>query len=417
MSLFYQILKVLSSVSGWFIPEKIKQNEEEFRKASILTWICIGVIALCTLITLSDVAIGKIQHLAQLIWFTAFLILILFMVKKGASISVLANLLMGISFLFTVYLMYQSGGLVSPLVIYLMVIPAFVLLISEKKWAITWVALCAIAIAVFYYLHLQEMLSIEIGDEGYYLTNSVANYISAIVFISVLFMYSESSRRKARAELLVAKKRSDDLLLNVLPELTAHELRENGHSPAKLYNSASVLFTDFKGFTDASSSMNPEDLLEILNGYFLHFDRIMDKYGVEKIKTIGDSYMAAGGLPIANSTHVVDVVSAALEIRDWVSKKNLEKSNTGFEIRIGVHTGPVVAGIVGIKKFQYDIWGDTVNTASRMESKGEVGKVNVSQETYEMLQSKNSFKFENRGKIEAKGKGEIQMYFVEHSMD
>lgn len=407
-----QIVNRLSGFAGWFIPEKVKQDEESFRKASILTWISIGVIVLCSLITVSDALVGNIHYLFHLIGFTIFLMLVLLMLKKGASVSLLANLLMGVSFLFTVYLMYESGGLVSPLVIYLMIVPALMVLISEAKWAVAWIFFCSLAVSVFYYLHTIGILSIEIGDEAYYLTNSIANYISAIVFIAVLFMYSESSRRNARAELLVSKKRSDDLLLNVLPEQTAIELKEQGHSPARMYDSATVLFTDFKGFTSASASMNPQKLLEILNEYFMHFDRIIDKHGIEKIKTIGDAYMAVGGLPIANATHSVDVVSAALEIRDWIAKSNLNQDNPGFEIRIGVHTGPVVAGIVGSKKFAYDIWGDTVNTASRMESSGEVGKVNISEATYLLIKDVPSFSFTSRGKIAAKGKGEISMYFA-----
>jgi len=221
------------------------------------------------------------------------------------------------------------------------------------------------------------------------------------------------------------KARSEELLLNILPEETAKELKEKGSADAQLIDHVTVLFTDFKGFTAMSENLSPKELVEDLHQCFSAFDHIMEKYGIEKIKTIGDAYMAAGGLPTPNKTHAHDVVKAALEMAEVVHKGKNQKIAAGlafFEVRIGVHTGPVVAGIVGVKKFQYDIWGDTVNTASRMESSGEVGKVNISQSTYELLKndahsslsSSDDFEFESRGKIKAKGKGEIEMWFVKN---
>ena len=210
------------------------------------------------------------------------------------------------------------------------------------------------------------------------------------------------------------KKRSDELLLNILPEETAEELKLTGTAQPQSFDLISVMFTDFKGFTQLSEKLSAKELVNEINECFSAFDHIMTKYGVEKIKTIGDAYMAAGGLPTPNQTHAVDVVNAAIEVREFMDAHKAKKAAAGqlfFEIRIGVHTGPVVAGIVGVKKFAYDIWGDTVNTASRMESSGEIGKVNISGTTYEMV--KDKFKFQHRGKIQAKGKGEIDMYFVE----
>jgi len=219
--------------------------------------------------------------------------------------------------------------------------------------------------------------------------------------------------KKQKQEIEAEKKRSDTLLLNILPEEVAEELKSKGSAEAKQYDQVSVLFTDFKNFTKLSEKMTAKELVEEMHTCFKAFDKITEKYGIEKIKTIGDSFMCAGGLPVANQTHAIDIVRVGLEIKQFVENRVVERIALGkepFHIRIGIHTGPVVAGIVGIKKFAYDIWGDTVNTASRMESSGEVGQVNISGATYELV--KDSFTCTYRGKIQAKGKGELDMYFV-----
>jgi len=215
-------------------------------------------------------------------------------------------------------------------------------------------------------------------------------------------------------ELNSEKEKSDELLLNILPSDTAHELKKHGKSKARSFEKVSVLFTDFKNFTKVSETLTAEELVEMIHQIYSEFDNIIHKHGVEKIKTIGDSYMAAGGLPIANETNPQDVVNAAIEILHFIEQEKQIRitANLPFlEIRIGINTGPLVAGIVGKKKFAYDIWGDTVNIASRMESSGEPGKINISGSTYEFI--KDQFECTYRGKIHAKNKGEIDMYFVE----
>ena len=219
-------------------------------------------------------------------------------------------------------------------------------------------------------------------------------------------------------ELKEEKNRSENLLLNILPAETAEELKRTGMAQAKDFDEVTVLFTDFKNFTKMTEQLSAHELVSEINYCYSAFDNIITKYGIEKIKTIGDSYMCAGGLPVEKKTNPEDTLMAALDIRDFMIQEKEKRESAGqsfFEIRIGLHTGPVVAGIVGIKKFAYDIWGDTVNIASRMESSGESGKVNISGSTYELVKEK--FSCTHRGKIEAKNKGMIDMYFVERKME
>jgi adenylate cyclase len=220
---------------------------------------------------------------------------------------------------------------------------------------------------------------------------------------------------KSKTALQAEKDRSENLLLNILPADIATELKEKGHSEAQHIDHVSVLFTDFKGFTAMSEQLSPKNLVKDLHECFSLFDHICTKYGIEKIKTIGDAYMAAAGLPKPNPNHAENLVKAALEMAQVVrlgKVKKIAHDQPFFEVRIGIHVGPVVAGIIGLKKFQYDIWGDTVNTASRMESNGAVGQVNISHATYLLLKDVPGFSFEGRGEIEVKGKGKMAMWFV-----
>ena len=222
---------------------------------------------------------------------------------------------------------------------------------------------------------------------------------------------------KEKENILITKEKEQNeaLLLNVLPREVALELIEKGRSEARIFHEVTVLFTDFKDFTRISEQMTPEQLVKEIDYCFSTFDKIIQPYRIEKIKTIGDSYMCVSGLPSGNPNHATDMVRAALEIRDFMLEyrnHRIAEGGTSFEIRLGINSGTVVAGIVGVKKFAYDIWGDTVNLASRMESSSDPGKVNISGSTYALV--KDFFHCTHRGKISAKSKGEIDMYFAEY---
>jgi class 3 adenylate cyclase len=224
--------------------------------------------------------------------------------------------------------------------------------------------------------------------------------------------------RRSRAAIQKEKEISEGLLHNILPEEVADELKRKGYADVKEFEQATILFSDFKGFTQLSEKLSAPELVAEIDHCFKGFDGIMEHYRIEKIKTIGDAYMAAGGLPNPGLGRPADVVAAALAMQDFMASYKAERVAQGrlyFEMRLGIHTGPVIAGIVGVKKFAYDIWGDTVNTASRMESSGEVGRVNISAGTWEVVKDEPGLRFTPRGLVQAKGKGEMAMYFADRA--
>jgi class 3 adenylate cyclase len=287
--------------------------------------------------------------------------------------------------------------------------------------------------AILYFPLIREQYGV--GESAFHLTMIVLplvlfNYLVVYIMsrplaeeLDISYFLLDLEKQKAdeeREKALIAqdkaeeaREESEKLLLNILPYKVAQELKAKGSVNPTRFENATVLFTDFKGFTRVAEGMDEQSLIEELDACFTQFDEIILRNNLEKLKTIGDSYMCAGGLPVENRTSAIDACLAALEIQSFMNQLKEIKSalNLPFwELRLGIHTGPVVAGVVGRFKFAYDIWGDTVNTASRMESGGETGKINVSKETYELV--KYFFETEYRGKIHGKNKGDLDMYFV-----
>ena len=224
---------------------------------------------------------------------------------------------------------------------------------------------------------------------------------------------------RRHAELDAEKQRAESLLLNILPVRTAQELKEKGSVEPKYFEDVSIMFTDFVGFTLSTEKLPADHLVDLLHDYFTAFDQVTRRYGIEKLKTIGDSYMCISGLPVRNPAHPVDVILAAFEMVHAVEERGLHSlarqadgfsDHPGWGVRIGIHTGPVVSGVVGIDKFAFDIWGDSVNFSSRMESSGARNRINVSERTYARV--KDFFECEARGKVQTKDKREVEMYFI-----
>ena len=279
--------------------------------------------------------------------------------------------------------------------------------ITPPWWKSWWFRTFGIAFILGGFVTVYKSRIKIIESQKYYLETQVKERTGEIL--------NQKQKIEAQKELLEKEKdKVEKLLLNILPQEMVEELKNKGKASARHYRMASVMFTDFKGFTQIAESIRPKDLVQELDRCFIKFDGIIEKYGLEKIKTIGDSYMCAGGLPIRNKSNPIDIVLAGLEIQRYMEELKKEKASQGlqhWELRIGVNTGELIAGVVGSKRFAYDIWGDSVNIANRMEMHGEVGKVNVSGKTYALI--KDYFECTYRGKVLAKNKGEVDMYFVD----
>jgi adenylate cyclase len=282
---------------------------------------------------------------------------------------------------------------------------ATILLRNQKVWLLYlfYISVTAGLYAIEFF-HKDMIVNYATEQDRY--LDAGGNYIFVQILTGILIFILTRN-------LNIERKKSESLLLNILPESVANELKiHNSVTPIR-YESVSILFTDMAGFTKVAEKMTPEELIRELDVYFRGFDAIIKNHNMEKIKTIGDAYMAAGGLPKPNETNAIDSVLCGLEFQRFMSdhKEVRQMQNLPvWELRLGIHTGPAIAGVVGTDKFAYDIWGDSVNTASRLESSGIIGEVNISQSTYDLV--KDFFECEHRGKIVAKNKGEIDMYLV-----
>jgi class 3 adenylate cyclase len=218
-----------------------------------------------------------------------------------------------------------------------------------------------------------------------------------------------TERKQTEAALRAEQEKSERLLLNILPKAIAEQLKQGQGAIATRFEAVTVLFSDIVDFTGIASRLAPTELVTLLNEVFSTFDQLAEDYGLEKIKTIGDAYMVVGGLPEPRSDHAEAIAEMALKMQEAISQLHTNQGDL-FRLRIGINTGPFVAGVIGIKKFSYDLWGDTVNVASRMETHGEIGRIHVTEAAYQCL--KDTYEFAPRGTIAVKGKGTMNTYFL-----
>ena len=411
-------MRMLSAHIDWFIADRLKSQREIYRKARQL--VLVTQIASLFLFGYTATYFTMGLKMSAFVCFSGALMLIplFFIFRKSGNFLFTGNVTALVAYLVIVTIISETGGIYSP-VIFWLIVPSFAaFLFVNKTSGYTWSVFCVLAIVFFF---LAGFYGLNFQHKNYMQWNVFFYFFIALGLVSFLLIYImlyEFEKADFIRIIKIERKKSDELLLNILPEETANELKEKGESIPRKYDLVTVIFTDFKNFTAIAGQLSAEELIRELNIFFSAFDGIAEKYNLEKIKTIGDAYMCAGGIPVPNTGNPVDAVKAGLEMQAFAARTKarfMDEKKAVWDLRIGIHSGPVIAGVVGSKKFAYDIWGDTVNIASRMESAGAAGKVNISETTYQLV--KTQFICSHRGKVAVKNKGEIDMYFVEGQID
>lgn len=408
----------------YFIPPEKDKDPEELRKYKliistiIITFFFLLEYLILCLIVRFPIAIWT--HAVVMLWF----IPVLFMIRNGMNKVAASNLYIFAGVVDINVSIYFSGGMYSPVIPFLASSPIVALLLAGKPSGFFWMGintLCAAAFCIMEYDHFPFPYDYDPARKTLLFILCFIGIIQLIFILSLVFENGKNAalnKLAQRNKMIVAEKqKSEMLLLNILPEEISNELKQTGKTKAHSYDMATVMFSDFVNFTRIGERLTPEELVSAIAEYFETFDLIIERYGIEKIKTVGDAYICAAGLPIPTTDNALIMIQVAfdfLKALDDLNEKRYVKGQVIFNIRVGINTGPLVAGVVGIKKFAYDIWGDTVNTAARLQEKGEAGRINISGSTYDLI--KQAYPCTYRGKIEAKNKGQIDMYFVEKSV-
>ncbi|MBP9134024.1 MAG: adenylate/guanylate cyclase domain-containing protein [Saprospiraceae bacterium] len=411
----------MKRIVQYFIPATIPLDADSQRKArlTVAVWLIISIFTLQYTVScyLIDFPMGMVSQLP--LCFITICCLILY--KYEFNPRIIYPIYFTICTLSISIASFYSGGFLSLIFPWLATTPIVAVLVWSKRGALFSTGVVIIAILFFFTLYLWGYAfpnQIQ-GDfqKTYYLSTHLG-LVLILFWVAIVFENAKDTAfgqlKKTMEELKISNKRSNDLLLNILPEEVSRELKERGAVTAHEFDHVTVLFTDFVNFTVASERMSSQELVDELHHCFKAFDEIIGRYHIEKIKTVGDAYLAVSGLPLTDNNHALHIAKAALDIQDFIRDRVKVLGEKTFNIRIGIHSGSVVAGIVGVKKFAYDIWGDTVNTAARMEQSSEPGRINISGATHSLI--KDHFNCIYRGEIDAKHKGKLAMHFLERKV-
>jgi len=411
----------LSQLLDGFLPPNLEQSADPVRRHKIFvaTSFIVALFA-CIYGVLSyfiEFNVGLYSMIGAVLLFG----MLAYLLRRGMGIHLLGIVFSSFVLALNVVLVCYSGGLfTSPVTPFIILPPVFALVFCDRRTAWIFVGL-SVGYVLTLVLLREQIARIPVTYLPSFHQTFLMLGLSGLVIIMFLITNTYEQTKNEALRLLEEKQEelrkeqelSDSLLLNILPEATVQELKSIGFARPRAYDMVSVLFADFVSFTKLSQTMSASELVTYIDRYFTRFDAIMDRYNIEKIKTIGDSYMCVAGLPLESEEHAIRITAAAREMLAVVEEMHIEQSEQNepsFDVRIGVHSGPVVAGVVGKKKFAYDIWGDTVNVAARLQQLSEVNRISISAATHALVKHEIACKY--AGKVHAKNRGEIEVYVL-----
>ncbi|MBK6729681.1 MAG: adenylate/guanylate cyclase domain-containing protein [Bacteroidetes bacterium] len=412
----------ISQLIKYFFPENLIEDQDIIRKHGLF----ISINFITAIFGLLYGVLSYFIHFEVGVYTMAFSFLFFitlpFLLRAGIKLKKLSYAFGFYTIALNAILVYYSGGLfISPVTPWIIITSPIILIFTDLPSAIFFTILCVLYVLVFTFEKVQIVNFPFTYDSQYHLMFLTIALSGLVVILFMVTNTFERTKNNAlnrllekQKELENEKERSENLLLNIFPSEIAEELKSNGKAEAKQHELVTVLFADIVNFTKIAEKLSPTELVAELDYCFSKFDTIVSEHHLEKVKTIGDAYMAAAGVPATNTATAEDAVLTGLAMQKFAQQRKLEKlaiDEFYFEFRVGIHTGPVVAGVVGNKKFVYDIWGDTVNLAARMQQAGETSRVNISEHTHQLV--KHKFNCSSRGKLEAKHKGVLEMFFVD----